>query len=176
MRNHSATTNGFPKCARGAVLLLTLAACELSTEAETRDAGTEFPLRANWAATIAPVGTANVRGNLAIAEYLGSHFDATASITGGAPNTAYQWRIFRGDCATTTAAPNAQSPTGLWLYATIQAYPDLTTNATGAASINRAMAGALDSLTAYSVRVRIGQTATNWNGTNPLACGNLQRS
>jgi hypothetical protein len=133
-------------------------------------------LRANWSATIAALGTAAPSGTLTIAEFLGSHFDATTSITGGRPNTAYQWRIFRGDCATNTAAANATAPTGLLLYGTIQAYPDLTTNATGAATISRAMAGALDSLTAYSVRVRLGQSATNWNGTSPLSCGNLQRS
>jgi hypothetical protein len=175
MRNRFAGNRGFAKCT-GALLLAIMAACELSTEPEVRENATEFPLRANWSATLAPVGTAAVIGNLTIAEYLGSHFDATASITGGRANTAYQWRIFRGDCATNTAAPNAQSPTGLLLYGTIQAYPDLTTDASGAATVSRAMAGALDSLTAYSVRVRLGQSATNWNGTNPLACGNLQRS
>jgi hypothetical protein len=158
------------------LLPMIVAGCELSAEPQTRDEANEFPVRANWSATINPVGTAAVRGSLAITEFLGSHFDASASMTGGLANRAYQWRIFRGDCATTAVAANNTAPTGLLLFGTIQAYPDLTTDGAGAASLNRAMAGALDSLTAYSVRIRVAQTATNWNGTSPIACGNLQRS
>jgi hypothetical protein len=38
-----------------------------------------------------------------------------------------------------------------------------------------AIAGWLDSLTAYSVRIRVTATTT-FNGVNPAACGNLQFS
>lgn len=158
------------------LLLVTAAACDTGMEAEVKNKAEQFPLRANWTAAAAPVGTSSVRATLSIKEYLGSHLDATATLTGGAPNTAYQWRIFRGDCATNTAALNNTAPTGLLLFSTIQAYTDLTTNAAGTASVTRTLVGALDSLTAYSVRVRVGQSATNWNGLTPIACGNLQRS
>jgi hypothetical protein len=177
MRKSSARNGNLPGLAQILLLVLGLAACDLSTEADSRDSGDEFPVRANWSASVAPVGTATVRGTLAIEEFLGSRFIANTSITGGRPNTAYQWRLFRGDCATTEVAANNTAPTGLLLYGTVQAYPDLTTDATGAASVNdRAMAGALDSLTAYSMRVRVAAASTNWNGTSPVACGNLQRS
>jgi hypothetical protein len=158
------------------LLVLGAVACDLATDPETRNNPNEFPLRANWSATINPVGTATVRGNLTMAEFLGSFLDANASITGGAATTAYQWRIFRGDCTVTTAAANNTAPTGLLLFGTIQSYPDLTTSAAGAATVTRQLAGTLDSLNAYSVRIRVAQTATNWNGTSPIACGNLQRS
>jgi len=95
-------------------------------------------------------------------------------------STRYQWRIFRGDCATNTPAvnsPNAPSPTGLLLFATVQSYPDVTVDyVSGTGSAAPVIAGNLDSLTAYSIRLRLFQTATNWNGTNPIACGNLQRN
>jgi hypothetical protein len=95
-------------------------------------------------------------------------------------STRYQWRIFRGDCATNTPAvnsPNAPGPTGLLLFATVQSYPDVTVDfVSGAGSAAPVIAGSLDSLTAYSIRIRLFQTSTNWNGTNPIACGNLQRN
>ncbi len=158
------------------LLLLSLIACDSGVDPEVKGSGTSFPLRANWSATAAPVGTSTVRTTLTIKEYLGSHMDANASLTGGAANTAYQWRIFRGDCATTAVAASNTTPTGLLLFSTIQAYPDLTTNASGTVTLTRVIAGALDSLTAYSVRLRVATAATNWNGTSPVACGNLQRS
>ena len=158
------------------LLVLACAACDSSMEAEVRNRAETFPLRANWSAAVTPVGTSSVRANVTIKEYLGSHMDATAALTGGAANTAYQWRIFRGNCATTAVAAQNTSPTGLLLFSTVQAYPDLTTAASGSVTMTRTIVGALDSLTAYSVRIRIGQSSTNWNGTNPIACGNLQRS
>ncbi|MGH7459532.1 MAG: hypothetical protein ACREMA_00710 [Longimicrobiales bacterium] len=159
----------------GSAILL-LSACDLGLGVETRDRASQFPLRANWNATAAPVGTGTVRATVTIKEYLGQRLDATAALTGGAPTTAYQWRIFRGDCATTAVAANNTAPTGLLLFATIQSYPDLTTNAAGTVTLPRVIAGALDSLTAYSVRIRVAQSATNWNGTSPIACGNMTRS
>ena len=160
---------------RLATLLLTFAAlgCE-GNPAEVRTDANEFPLRANWAATVTPVTTGTLRASVSVKEFLGSRIQATVNVTGAAPNAAFQWRIFKGDCATTTTG-STTAPTGLALIATTASYPDITTSG-GTGSVTREIAGALDSLTAYSVRIRASQTATNWNGTNPLACGNLQRS
>ena len=157
------------------LLVLGLVACDTGIEPSIRSSADQFPLRATWTATANPVGSATVRANLTIKEYLGQHLDATIQITGGSASGAYQWRIFRGDCATTAVAANNTAPTGLLLFSTIQAYPDITSTG-GAGSVARTIVGVLDSLTAYSVRIRAAQTATNWNGTSPLACGNLQRS
>lgn len=153
-----------------------LAACVEGNPAEVREDAPTFPVRASWNASAAPVGSAALRATLAVREYLGSRLEVTLSLTGGAPNTAYQWRIVRGDCATTAQATNATAPTGLWTFATAESYPNVTTDASGAATITRAIAGALDSVTAYSVRVRVAPTTTTWHGTTPLACGNLARS
>ena len=101
--------------------------------------------------------------------------DATFTLS-GAPGKTYQWRIFRGDCATDVAARTSTSATGLLIVATVQSYPDITTDNTGKGVATPTVAWTLDSLTAYSVRVRPSQTSTNWNGTNPVACGDLQRS
>jgi hypothetical protein len=98
------------------------------------------------------------------------------TLSGGAPTKGYQWRIFRGDCSTTAVAANNNAPTGLLLFATVQSYPDIVADASGGGTSTPVIAGSLDSVTAYSVRVRLAQTATNWNGTSPVACGNLQRS
>src|SRR5262245_65649670 len=92
----------------------------------------------------------------------------------GQPHASYQWRIFRGDCQMTTAAANVQSP-GLWVFATVQSYPDMVLNAQGTATVARTIVGLLDSLTAYSIRIRASQSSTAFNGTSPLACGDLKR-
>ena len=158
------------------VVIGSLVACETGIEPETKSQATQFPLRANWNAAVTPMGSATVRATVTIKEYLGSRMEATAALTGGQTNTAYQWRIFRGDCSTTAVAANASAPTGLLLFATIQSYPDITAVSGGSGTVTRTIAGALDSLTAYSLRIRVATTATNWNGTNPIACGNLQRT
>ena len=158
------------------LLVIGLVACDSAIEPVTKNKADDFPLRANWSAAVAPVGSNTVTANVAIAEYLGSRLEASASLSGGLPSRAYQWRIFRGDCATTTPAANATAPTGLLLFATIQSYPDITTDGTGKGTIARELAGALDSLTAYSLRIRVATSQTNWNGTSPIACGDLQRS
>src|SRR5687768_2678950 len=155
-------------------LLLTFAAlaCE-SNPAEVKKEPNEFPLRANWSATVAPA-TDTLRASTTIKEFLGSRLEAAITVTGAAPNAAFQWRIFKGDCATTTTG-STTTPTGLALLATTASYPDITPRG-GTGTVTPEIAGALDSLTAYSVRIRAAQTATNWNGLSPLACGNLQRS
>lgn len=161
---------------RGALLCLAAAAgCAEGNPAEVRDDAPAFPVRASWSASAAPVGTGTVRGTFAAKEHLGSRIETTLTLT-GAPNTSYQWRIFRGDCATNTAASGTTAATGLLRFATDQSYPDVITSAAGTATVSTTIAGALDSLTAYSVRARVAQSAINWNGTNPVACGNLART
>jgi hypothetical protein len=152
-----------------------LAACGEGSPAEVRDDAPTFPVRASWSASAAPVGTSAVRATVALKEHLGSRIETTFTLT-GAPNTSYQWRIVRGDCATTTQAVNVTAPTGLWTFATGESYPNATTNAAGTATVTPTIAGTLDSLTAYSVRVRVAQAQVTWHGTSPIACGNLQRS
>ena len=158
-------------------LIVALAACEGRSPAEVRRKAEEFPLRATWTAAVTPIGSATLQTSLTIREYFGSHMEAVVNVTGGAPNASYQWRIFRGgDCSVNVAATNATSGNGLFLFATIQSYPDLVTDATGAATLTRTIAGSLDPLGAYSVRIRPAQQATNWNGLTPVACGNLRPS
>jgi len=159
---------------RTAVLLfsvLGLAACG-QNPAAVRDDATTFPLVAHWTATSAPIAPATVNGALTFDQHLGYHADVTFVVS-GPPNTAFQWRIFKQNCSVNVAAINNTAPTGLVLFATTQSYPDITLDATGKATIKTQIAGWLDSLTAYSVRIRATATTT-FNGVNPAACGNLQ--
>jgi len=163
------------KTARLALSLVTLAglaACGGANPAETRSDGTEFPIVAHWTATSAPISPATVTGTLTFEQRLGFHSDVTFSVTGPA-NKAFQWRIFRGDCSVNFAASNNTAATGLVLFATTQSYPDITLDASGQATVSPQIAGWLDSLTAYSVRIRPTATST-FNGVNPAACGNLK--
>jgi hypothetical protein len=152
-----------------------LAACSDANPVEVRSSQTEFPVTATWSADAAPVSASAVSGTLTLVQHSGSRIDASYTLTGAA-NKTYQWRIFRGDCATSVAAKTSTSATGLLLFATIQSYPDIKADGAGHGTASSTIAGALDSLTAYSVRVRLSQSSTNWSGTSPLACGNLQRS
>lgn len=150
-----------------------LGACVDQNPVEIRKDGDSFPAVATWTAAMSPVGTNTVRGNLTVKQSLGYHMTTTFTVT-GTPNAAYQWRIFRGSCSETVAAANVRAP-GLWVFATVQAYPDIVLDASGTATVSPAIAGTLDSLTAYSVRIRPSQASTTFNGTSPLACGDLQR-
>jgi hypothetical protein len=116
-----------------------------------------------------------VTGTLTVEQFAGFRMELNLSVT-APPSKTYQWRIFRGTCATTTTAANNQDPNGLLLFATVQSYPDVATGTGGSATVTREVAGSLDSLKAYSVRFRASQSATNLNGTSPVACGNLQLS
>jgi hypothetical protein len=156
-------------------LVSALAACVEGNPAEVRTDAPDFSVIGTWNGSATPIGTSPVRATLALEQFEGYRVKATLTLT-GAPNTTYQWRIFRGDCATTAVAANSTSPTGLLRFSTDQAYPSVTTNAAGTATVDASIAGALDTLTAYSVRVRVSQSAINWNGTSPVACGNLQHS
>ena len=156
-------------------LAVALAGCDKPGPAEVRRNANDYPLRASWSATLTPVGTSTVQGSLAINEYVGSRIESVINMTGVTPNASYQWRIYRGgDCTVNIAATNATSGNGLFLFATTQSYPDLVASGTGAATLERAIAGALDPLGAYSVRIRRSQTATGWNGLSPVACGTLR--
>ena len=156
-------------------LVVTLGACDKASPAEVRSSSDEFPLRDTWNASVTPTGSGTVRATLTINERLGYRMEAVVSVTGGAPNASYQWRIYRGgNCSVNVAATNATSGNGLFLFATVQSYPDLVVDATGAATLTRTIAGTLDPQGAYSVRIRPSQSATNWNGLSPIACGNLQ--
>jgi hypothetical protein len=160
---------------RIALLLLSIAgmaACSGANPAAVRDEATTFPIVAHWTATSAPIAPATVTGTLALDQHLGYHSDVTFTVS-GPPNTAFQWRIFKRDCSVNVAALNNTAPTGLVLFATTQSYPDITLDASGKATIKTQIAGWLDSLTAYSVRIRVTATTT-FNGVNPAACGNLQ--
>jgi hypothetical protein len=151
-----------------------LGGCIDQNPAEIRTDGDTFPVIANWSASMAPVAPSTVRGTLAVKQALGFHNEVTFTVT-GTPNASYQWRIFRGGCSLTTAATGVTAP-GLWVFATVQSYPDVVMNAAGTATVTRTVAGLLDSLTPYSVRIRPTQASTAFNGTSPLACGDLQRT
>jgi hypothetical protein len=159
----------------GAILVVAatvLAACNNTNPAEVRTDTTTFPIVATWTATSAPIAPATVTGGLLLKQRLGYHEDVTFTVT-GPPNQAFQWRVFKRDCTVNTAAINNTAATGLVLFSTTQAYPDITLDATGKATVTTEIAGWLDSLTAYSVRIRPTATTT-FNGVNPAACGNLK--
>lgn len=149
-----------------------VAACSAANPADVETQGTTFPIVANWTATSAPIAPATVSGALTVKQRLGFHADVSFSVT-GPPNSAFQWRIFKRDCSVNVAAVNNTAATGLVLFSTTQAYPDITLDATGKATVTSEIAGWLDSLTAYSVRIRPTATTT-FTGVNPAACGNLK--
>lgn len=157
-----------------AVALALLGGCIDQNPAEVVTDGQTFAPIANWSASMNPVGTGTVRGTLAVKQTLGYHMDVTFTVT-GTPNAAYQWRFFRGDCSLNTAAGTVRDP-GLWVFGTVQSYPDIVMSAAGTATVTRSLAGVLDSLTAYSIRIRPSQASTSFNGVNPLACGNITRT
>jgi len=148
-----------------------VAACSNNPTA-TRDDAEAFPLVAHWTATSTPIAPATVAGQLTYDQHLGFHSDVTFAVS-GPPNGVFQWRIFKRDCTVNVAAVNNTAPTGLVLFATTQSYPDITLDASGKATVKVAIAGWLDSLTAYSVRIRPTAT-TSFNGVNPASCGNLK--
>ena len=127
------------------------------------------------AACRAAIAPATVTGQLTFEQHLGYHSDVTFVVT-GPPNGVFQWRIFKRDCTVNVAATGPLGFTGasgLSLFATTQSYPDITLDASGNATIRTQIAGWLDSLTQYSVRIRPTETTT-FNGVNPASCGNLQ--
>ena len=157
------------------VAVIALAACDDGSPAEVVTSTDTFPATGSWSATVAPVGTSTVRGTLALKQYAGFRMSATMTIT-GAPNTTYQWRMFRDPCTSNAPAATTTSATGLMLISTHQAYTDVRTDASGSGTVTATVSGVLDSLTSYSTRIRPGQTAITWNGTSPIACGDMKRT
>ena len=137
-----------------------LAACNNSNPAEVRTDTSTFPIVATWTATSAAIAPATVTGALVVKQRLGYHEDVTFTVT-GPPNQAFQWRVFKRDCSVNVAALNNTAATGLVLFSTTQAYPDITLDASGKATVTTAIAGWLDSLTAYSVRIRPTATTSS---------------
>jgi hypothetical protein len=156
----------------GAAVVVAAAACSGGNPTEVRNDPNQFPIVAHWTATATPVDTATVSGQLTFNQHLGFHSDVTFIVT-GPPNKAFQWRIFKRDCSVNVAAVNNTATTGLVLFATTASYPDITLDATGTATITTVIAGWLDSLTPYSVRIRPTAT-TSFTGVDPASCGNLQ--
>jgi hypothetical protein len=152
-----------------------IAACDGGNPAEVRDDTEAFPLVARWTATSAPVAPATVTGQLTYEQHLGYHSSVTFVVS-GPPNGVFQWRIFKRDCSVNVAATGPLAFTGangLSLFATTQSYPDVTLDATGKATVRSQIAGWLDSLAPYSVRIRPTATTT-FTGVNPAACGDLK--
>jgi hypothetical protein len=151
-----------------------VAACSNNPTEVVTD-GTTFPVVAKWTANATPVAPATISAQLTLDQRLGFHSDVQFAVS-GPPNAILQWRIFRqGDCSVNVAAQNNTAPTGLALFATTQSYPDITLDASGKATVRVAIAGFLDSLTAYSVRLRPTASGT-FNGVNAPSCGTLKYS
>jgi FtsH-binding integral membrane protein len=154
-----------------------VAGCSGGNPTETTTSAETFPIVGHWTATSAPIAPATVQGVLTFDQRLGFRSDVQFTVT-GPPNGVFQWRIFKNNCSVNVAATGATAftgLTGLTLFATTQSYPDITLDASGKATIKTVIAGWLDSLTAYSVRIRPTATTT-FNGVNPAACGTLKYS
>ena len=149
-------------------------ACSGGNPTEVANDAESFPVVAHWTANATPIAPATVTGQLTFDQHLGYHSDVTFTVT-GPPNAVFQWRIFKRDCTVNVAALNNTAATGLVLFATTASYPDVTLDASGRATVKTVIAGWLDSLTAYSLRLRPSAT-TSFNGVNPASCGNLQYS
>ena len=155
-------------------LAIILAACA-ENPASVREDSTQFPVVANYNSAVAAIGTSGLSGTLTVKQFAGFRLELNLAVT--APtNRTYQWRIFRGDCNATVPAANNNDPNGLLVFSTVQSYPDVATGTGTSAAVSRLIAGSLDSVKTYSVRFRVSQSATNWNGTTPVACGNLQHT
>ena len=154
------------------VAVAAVAACSGGNPTEVREDATAFPVVAHWTATSAPIAPATVTGQLTYDQHLAFHSDVTFAVS-GPPNGVFQWRIFKRDCTVNVAAINNTAPTGLVLFATTQSYPDITLDASGKATVKVQIAGWLDSLTAYSVRIRPTAT-TSFTGVNPASCGDMK--
>src|SRR5262245_51101752 len=138
--------------------LALVAACE-SNDPVVVTRSPVLPERAHWQATL--TGTAAfpaVRGATEIKDF-GPYFDLQISVNSAAATTQYQWRLFPGTCTTP----------GATFYGPVQAYPNLLTNATGAAQQSRTIVGPLNLTGAYNIRV-----STTTTPVSIVACGNLQ--
>jgi hypothetical protein len=145
-----------------AVLLLLLAAgCDLSsTEPETRNSANQLELRAEWQASIGSMNGSAVTGLAHLMEYR-AYYEAEITVSGGPPSDSLVWRIYPGTCANSDDDEFGNST---------QAFPTLRTDASGSANLTRLLAGALDSLADYNVRVQ-----TDGDIDNTVGCGDLER-
>lgn len=143
------------------LLLLVAAGCDLdSIEPEIRDSAIPLELRAEWQANITSMNGSSVTGLTRLMEYR-AYYEAEIAVSGGPPSDTLVWRIYPGTCANSDDDEFGGST---------QAFPTLYTNGSGEASLTRLLAGALDSLAAYNVRVQRGG-----NISTTVACGNLAR-
>ena len=120
----------------------------------------DLDVRATWQANV--VGRPalpNARATTQLVDY-GPYFNASLSVTAANPSSTYAWRIWPGTCAT---------PVGTLQYGPVQAYPNFTTNSSGAASVTRTISGPLNLSGTYHVRIMPSNALTNI-----VACGDLQ--
>jgi hypothetical protein len=139
---------------------LAVCACTPENEAFTVTEPGDIDQRATWQANV--VGRPalpNARGTVQLADY-GAYFNANLSLTSANPSSTYAWRIWPGTCA---------APVGTVQYGPVQAYPNVTTNSSGAASVTRTISGPLNLSGTYHVRVMPSNALTNI-----VACGDLQ--
>ena len=143
---------------RISILLIALTACVPGNDPVTVDETPELEQRAAWQAAITGLAAfPAVRGTTQLADF-GPYFDAQITLTSATASTTYQWRIFPGTCA----APGATQ------FGPNQAYPNLVTNAAGAAQLSRTISGPLNLTGAYNVRV-----STVAAPVTIVACGDL---
>jgi hypothetical protein len=142
-----------------------VAACDLTDVDEVvRTQAQQYPLQATWTASLTPlpgVAGAQVSGNLTMGDYK-TYYDGQIALSGGLPNTTYNWRIYLGTCDATTTTI-AGGTTG--------AFPALVTNAAGAASATRQFPSfmSLRQVQSYNVRILTGTALAT-----TIACGALQ--
>ena len=142
-----------------AIALVALA-CAPDNDPVTVTEPGDLDVRATWQANV--VGRPplpNARATAELADY-GPYFDANLSLTAANASSTYAWRIWPGTCA---------APVGTVQFGTVQAYPNITTNASGAASVTRTISGPLNLSGTYHIRIMPSNALTNI-----VACGDLQ--
>ena len=142
-----------------AVALLAIACAPENDPVTVTEPG-DLDVRATWQANV--VGRPalpNARATVQLEDY-GAYFNTNLSLTAANASSTYAWRIWPGTCA---------APVGTVQYGPVQAYPNITTNASGAASVTRTISGPLSLTGTYHVRVMPSNALTNI-----VACGDLQ--
>ena len=143
--------------------------------AEVSDRRNDIPGRRAWTAAATPIAPATVAGAADIRSASGLSFGRDIR-----RQRAAERRVPVADLQAGLLGQRRRNrdqaftgQTGLTLFATTASYPDITLDASGKATIKAQIAGWLDSLTAYSVRIRPTATTT-FTGVNPASCGNLK--
>ena len=144
------------------VVLAGVVGCDLATAPEVRSSGSQYPLSAEWRVSVTGLNGAPITGQGVFRDYR-AYYEGEFSISNGAPNTNYNWRIYRGTCenSSTTIAGNSTTQ-----------YTPLATGGNGSASVQRTFSGHLTLLghQQYNLRVLSGTAIST-----TVACGNLQR-